>query len=176
MTNIFGASGVYPTPRGQPSIAFDLQAGLTRIIPAGTWMVETGPYTCIQEYDPVQAQWQSAGGGIGGFGAGSQYINSDGFNYRVANLCGCIVGAVVNVAGSSYTQAPAPTVSFTGSASAAATAIVGGAVNTSVTVTNGGTGYTVASFDVRGFPSGWFGLSGNNDLHNFECSGQCCYR
>jgi hypothetical protein len=140
MTMPFGASGVYPSPRGQPSIAFDLQPGLTRLIPSGTWQIDVGPYTCIQEYDPVQSLWQSAGGDSGGFSGGSQYISSDGVNYRVANLCGCIVGAVVNVAGSSYTSAP--TVSFTNSASAAATAIIGGAVSTVVTVTNGGTNYT----------------------------------
>jgi hypothetical protein len=139
MANTFGAAGVFPTPRGQPSIAFDLQPGAARIIPAGTWFLDTGPYTCFQEFDPIQGQWISPGGD--GFNAGPQYVNSDGFNYRAVNLCGCIVGANVTTAGSSYTQAAAPTVTFTNAASAAATAIIGGAVNTSVTVTNGGSGY-----------------------------------
>ncbi len=141
MTSVFGAQGVYPSPRGQPSIAFDLQPGLARIIPAGTWLLDTGPYTCIQEYDPVQGQWQSPGGDTGGQSGGPQYINSDGVNYRAINLSGCIVGANVTTAGSAYVAATPPTVTFTGSASAAATAIVGGAVSTSVTVTNGGTNY-----------------------------------
>jgi len=141
MTNIFGAQGVYPTPRGQPSVAFDLQPGLSRIIPAGTWLLTTGLYTCVQEFDPVQDQWLMPGGGYSN-DSGPFYINSDGVNYRVVNLSGCIVGANVTTAGSGYTAATPPTVSFTGSASAAATAIVGGAVSTSVTVTNGGTNYT----------------------------------
>lgn len=140
MANTFGASGIYPTPRGQPSMAFDLQAGASRLIPAGTWMVDVGPYTCLQEFDPVQGQWISPGG-TGAFGEGVAYVNSDGFNYRAANLCGTIVGAFVTTAGSAYSTATPPTVSFTNAASAAATAIVGGAVNTSVTVTNGGSGY-----------------------------------
>lgn len=140
MVNTFGASGVYPTPRGQPSMAFDLQAGAARIIPAGSWMVDCGSYTCVQEYDPVQGQWISPGG-AGSFGDGTQYINSDGFNYRVINLCGCIVGAAVTTAGSGYTTASPPVVSFTNAASAAATAIVGGALSTTVSVTNGGAGY-----------------------------------
>lgn len=140
MTNTFGAQGVYPTPRGQPSIAFDLQAGAARLIPAGSWMIDLGPYTCIQEYDPVQNQWL-APGGAGSFGEGIQYVNSDGFNYRAINLSGCIVGAAVTTAGSAYSAASPPTVTFTNAASAAATAIVGGAVSTSVTVTNGGSGY-----------------------------------
>lgn len=139
MANTFGASGIYPTPRGQPSVAFDLQAGATRLIPAGTWMLDTGPYTCLQEFDPVQGQWQSPGGD--GFASGPTYVNSDGFNYRAANMCGCIVGATVSTAGSAYVPASPPTVTFTNAASAAATAIVGGAVSTTVTVTNGGSGY-----------------------------------
>lgn len=138
MANTFGAAGIYPTPRGQPSMAFDLQAGASRLIPAGTWMIDTGPSTCIQEFDPVQGQWISPGGD----GAqGPQYVNSDGFNYRAINLSGCIVGAAVTTAGSGYSSATPPVVSFTNAASAAATAIVGGAVSTVVTVTNGGSGY-----------------------------------
>lgn len=139
MVNNYGAAGIYPTPRGQPSIAFDLQPGAARLIPSGTWMLDTGPYTCFQELDPVQGQWLSPGGD--GFAAGPQYVNSDGFNYRAVNLCGTIVGATVSTAGSGYTAAAAPVVTFTNAASAAATAIIGGAVSTSVTVTNGGSGY-----------------------------------
>lgn len=140
MTNIYGGLSVYPTPRGQASIAFDLQPGAARLIPAGNWYLDTGPYTCVQEFDPVQNQWISPGG-AGSFGEVPFYMNSDGFNYRVVNLCGTIVGANVTTAGSGYSTATPPVVSFTNAASAAATAIIGGAVSTSVTVTNGGTGY-----------------------------------
>lgn len=143
MTNVFGAQGVYPTPRGQPSIAFDLQPGASRIIPAGTWMLDLGPYTCVQEYDPVQGQWISPGG-AGAFGDVPFYINSDGVNYRAINLCGTIVGANVTTAGSGYTSANPPIVSFVNASGASATAIIGGAVSTAVTVTNGGTNYTWA--------------------------------
>lgn len=139
MTSIYGAYGVYPTPRGQSSIAFDLQPGAARIIPAGTWFLDTDPYTCVQEFDPVQGQWISPGGDSF---VGPQYINSDGFNYRAINLCGTIVGANVTTAGTGYVAANPPTVSFTNAANAAATAIIGGAVSTSVTVTNGGSNYT----------------------------------
>lgn len=138
MTTVFGAQGVYPTPRGQPTQAFDLQPGLARLIPAGTWNLQLDGYSTFQEYDPVQGQWVSNGGESSVL----HYVNSDGYNYRVVNQQGCIVGANVTVAGSAYVPATPPTVSFTGSASAAATAIIGGAVSTSVTVTNGGTNYT----------------------------------
>lgn len=140
MANTFGASGVYPTPRGQSSIAFDLQPGGMRLVPAGTWMGDTGPYSCFQEYDPVQGQWISPGGD--GIFAGPQYMNSDGNNYRMANLSGTIVGATVTTAGSAYVAATPPVVSFTNATNAAATAIVGGAVSLTVTTTNAGTNYT----------------------------------
>lgn len=140
MTNIFGGQGVYPTPRGQASIAFDLQAGAARIVPAGNWQLDPGPYTTFQEFDPVQGQWTSPGG-ASAFGEGPFLVNSDGYNYRVINLCGCIVGASVTTAGSGYSAATPPVVSFTNAASAAAIAIIGGAVSTTVTVTNGGSGY-----------------------------------
>ena len=137
MTTVFGAQGVYPTPRGQPTQAFDLQPGLARIIPAGTWNLVLDGYSCFQEYDPIQGQWST----VGGESTILHYVNSDGYNYRAVNLTGCIVGATVSTAGSGYSAATPPVVSFTNAASAAATAIVGGAVNTSVTVTNGGSGY-----------------------------------
>jgi hypothetical protein len=145
MTVIFGAQGVFPNPRGQSSIAMTLQPGLSRLIPAGTWQLSTDGYSCVQEFDPVQDQWIAPGGGGGSYANQPdmiRYINSDGNNYRVINLCGCIVGAIVSTAGSGYTTASPPTVSFTNATNAAAVAIVGGAVSTSVTVTNAGTSYT----------------------------------
>lgn len=134
--NVFGAQGVYPTTRGQPSQAFTLQAGATRLIPAGTWNIDLGLYSCIQEYDPVQGQWANNGGSDTNF----RYVLSDGVNYRVANLLGCVVGAVVTTAGSGYTTATGVTVTPSAGASAL-TAVIGGAVSTTVTVGNGGTGY-----------------------------------
>ena len=138
MANTYGASGVYPSPRGQSSIALTLAPGLARLIPAGTWYLSTDGYSCIQEYDPVQGQWIAPGGGTsyGNQGDTARYVNSDGFNYRVINLCGCIVGALVTTAGTAYTTTPL--VTFTNATNAAATAIVGGAVNTTTTVTNAG--------------------------------------
>lgn len=136
MTNVLGAQGVYPTTRGQPSQAFTLQAGATRLIPAGTWNINLGPYSCIQEYDQVQDTWVNMGGSDSNY----RYVNSDGNSYRVANLQGCVVGGIVTTAGSGYTAATPPTVVATAGGSVL-TAIVGGAVSTTVTVTNGGTNY-----------------------------------
>lgn len=137
MANILGAQGLYPNTRGQASTAFTLQPGATRLIPTGTWKVETDGYSFIQEFDPVQDIWTS----FATNGRGYTYVNSDGVNYRVANLSGCVVGAVVTTAGSGYTAATAPVVTFSAGA-ATATAIIGGAVTVSPTVTNAGTNYT----------------------------------
>lgn len=136
MTVIFGAQGVVPSGRGQPTQAFTLQPGATRLIPAGTWNINLGLYSCIQELDPVQNTWVNSGGSDTNF----RYVNSDGNSFRVANLQGCVVGVVVTTAGSGYSPATPPTVTAS-AGSATLTAVVGGAVSTSVTVSNGGTGY-----------------------------------
>ena len=60
-------------------------------------------------------------------------------NYRLANQTGALVGALLTNAGSGYTSAPTVTAS---AGSSIWRAVVGGAVNTTITVTNGGTNYT----------------------------------
>jgi hypothetical protein len=137
MTLVYGAQGVTATTRGQPSQAVTLQAGATWLIPAGTWNIDLGLYSCIQEKDPVQGTWVTNGGSDSNF----RYVLSDGVNYRVANLSGCVVGAVVTTAGSGYSTVTPPTISVD-HGGCVATAVVGGAVNTSPSVTNGGTNYT----------------------------------
>lgn len=138
MTIIFGAQGVSPTLRGQPSNVLTLQGGQQYLIPPGTWDISLDAYSVLQEYDPISTVWRIATGD-GGF---MRYVNSDGVNRRVANITGCVAATQVTNAGSGYTSAP--TVTDNGGATKVATylAIIGGAVNTSVTVQNGGTGYT----------------------------------
>lgn len=130
----YGAPGVYPTPRGLPSNAWTLQPGAARLIPPGTWNIALGPYSAFQEFDAVQGQWVTCGGSSSIL----QQVNSDGNNYRAVNQNGCVVGASVTNGGSAYTSAP--TIAFS-AGSAVGTAIVGGAVSTTVSVTNAGAGY-----------------------------------
>lgn len=137
MALVFGASGVTPSNRGQPTTVIDLPAGQVSLIPPGTWIAEPGLYTAVQEFDPVTGIWRSIGNGKGGWS--TIHIASDGVNFRLANQTGCAIGALITNAGTGYTSAP--TVTASGGASIWQ-AIVGGAVNTSVTVTNGGSGYT----------------------------------
>ena len=104
----------------------------------GVYSVAYGNYISVQQRDPITGIWSRIGGGQG-HQAGVDLIYSDGVNYRLANQTGCAVGALLTTAGSGYTSAPTVT------ASAGASiwkAIVGGAVSTSVTVTNAGLNYT----------------------------------
>lgn len=138
MTIIFGAQGVSPTFRGQPGNEINLQPGQTMLIPAGTWEVCCGLYSCWQQYDPLTTTWRTVGGASSG--KMNRYVNSDGVNQRIANQTGCVVAAQVTNAGSGYLSPP--TVTDNGGGGVSYLAILGPVVSTSVTVTNGGKNYT----------------------------------
>lgn len=136
MALLFGAQGVSSSLRGMPSYKYTLQGGQVMLIPAGTWVIRPGLYLTIQQYDPVTQTWHN----IGNTGTRDNFwVDSDGNNWRVANQTGCIVGALITAAGTGY-----PTTTTTCTASAGSprlTAVVGGALNTVVTVTRPGTNY-----------------------------------
>lgn len=111
-----------------------LGSGETFLIPAGQWYVNNGPYTFYQVKDPITGLWRSTDQTP----KAGALVTSDGANHRLANLTGCALGAVITNVGSGYTSAPAVAAS---AGASAWTAIVGGAINTSVTVTAGGAGY-----------------------------------
>jgi hypothetical protein len=142
----FGGSGQNLTLKGVPTNVVTLAAGQTMLIgPAGSggfpvageYGIRTGPYTTLQVKDPITGIWKRIGGGV--MAGGYEYIYSDGVNYRLANQSGCAVGALLTNGGSGYTSAPTVTAS---AGSSIWQAFVGGAVNTTVTVSNGGANYT----------------------------------
>lgn len=114
-----------------------LAAGETFIIPAGQFYLAAGDTSAFQVKDPYTGAWMS----IGEAPNAASIINSDGANMRLANLSGCAVGALVTNVGSAYTSAPVVTPS---AGSSVWKAIVGGAVNGTVTITTAGVGYTHA--------------------------------
>src|SRR5882672_4957064 len=79
-----------------------LNAGDVFIIPAGEWWVDPGMYSVFQYLDPVNGIWNF--GPTPGWFGGKQFVISDGFTTRIANLLGCPVGAVVIAYGSAYVQ------------------------------------------------------------------------
>lgn len=139
-----------------PSTAVTLQSGQYAILPSGQYLVQLGKYTLLQWYDPVSTTWRN----FNALAAGSVFpIVSDGYNYRIMNVTGTVVGGVVTTGGTSNAAKngiwPAGSSSTTGAtATVAAPAnaptqtaqmnvIVGGAVSQTVTVTAGGTGYVM---------------------------------
>src|ERR1700685_221732 len=112
----------------------DLAAGEYMYIPSGTYEVTPGPYTQLQFRDPITGAWRSQQS----VGNSSRVVGSDGYNWRLANLTGCAIGAFITNVVSGYTSAP----TVTASAGASTwTPIVGGAINATVTITNAGAGY-----------------------------------
>ena len=135
---LFSGSGVIPSLKGVTTNVVNLASGQCQLItPAGWYMINTGLYTTVQQYDPITGIWRNIGNGD--HEGGVKYYYSDGVNYRLANQTGALVGALVTNAGSGYTSAPTVTAS---AGSSIWRAIVGGAVSTTITVTNGGTNYT----------------------------------
>lgn len=134
---VYGGQGVVPSARGQQTTVISLAAGAASLIPAGSWGVGTGLYSSLQEFDPVTGIWRNIGNDAG---TTFRWLNSDGVNFRIANQTGTVVGALVTTAGAGYTSAPVITDSL--STGATYTAIIGGALSTVTTITNGGKNYT----------------------------------
>lgn len=139
MSLFFGGQGVVPSLGGLVTNVVSLNPGQCWQIPAAGWyQIRSGKYTTLQLFDPILQAWRSPGGGST---SGSvERLKVDGTtNYRLANQTGCAVGALLTAAGSGYVSPPVVTASVGGSLWRA---IVGGAVNTTVSITNGGTNYT----------------------------------
>lgn len=152
MTILFGGTGVQPTLRGQPTNVVSLNGGSSWYVPPGAWQITTGLYTVLQELDAISGYWRAIGSGNDG--GATNMVNSDGYNWRLANQSGCIVGGIVTTAGAGYTTAPTVTAS---QGSSKITAIISGAVSTTVIVTNAGTNYTyppIVRFDAPNVSGG----------------------
>lgn len=114
-----------------------LPAGAFYLIPSGDYLIQPGLYTHLQVKDPITGLWFL----ITTFSGVPRQIHSDGSNYRLINISGCTVGAFITNVGSGYTSAPTVTAS---AGSSTWTAIVGGAINSTVTITTAGVGYNYA--------------------------------
>lgn len=139
MPLFYAGQGVTPTLGGNVTNMVTLRGGQVYPLPNNWFEVRTGKYTALQEFDPITGCFRSVG--AGGTGASLDRIKSDGANYRLANQTGCVVGALLTAAGSGYASAPVVTAA---DGNPIFRAIVGGAVATAITITNGGTGYTYA--------------------------------
>ncbi len=135
-------SGVPFTP-GNNQVT--LAPGQSIQLPAGDWFYDLGKYSILEILDPVESGATPTN--IAGVWRpirtqrGTGTVRSDGNNYRISNLLGCPVGAVITNGGSSYVQASTTVTPSTGNSTWQA--IVGGRVS-NISLTALGAGYGVA--------------------------------
>lgn len=131
------------TSLGTPNIPFLTPLQPITIAPAQAWTVPPGAWTLVSGngYAELEIFEPTIPGGLG-IWRSAEYpsdapfqIDSDGSNYRLINRTGCPTAAIITNTGSSYTSAPTVVSSAGGSTWAA---VVGGSINTSVTVTTAG--------------------------------------
>ena len=147
--------GFGPKTTAFGGIPISLASGGIFNLPSGQWSVNAGPYTFLQQFDPTSNIWLPVGTSAGNEHAA---VSSDGYNYRLANLTGCPVGGLITAGGSGMAPgtggigifpaaaqlgtAAAPSVTMS-AGGARPTIVIGGAINTSVTITSGGANYTL---------------------------------
>lgn len=135
---------LYPTqllnaPADVPTNQVSLAPGQVLNIPStgsGEWIVNPGPYGVMQWLDPVTGIWR----GNSSARQEIQFVSSDGFTRRIANLTGCPVAAIVANGGSGFSQSTATITANVGGS--AWQAVVGGSLSVS-TISNPGAKYTV---------------------------------
>ena len=153
----FNVIGYGQRTLANPSTAVTLQSGQSAILPSGQYIVTLGRYSVMQWYDPVSTTWRTFQNS--GYNNGPFPFLSDGFNYRIINLSGTVVGGVITTLGTSNAAKigvwPAGSSSTTGvtaivaapanapTVTATMNVIVGGAVSQTVVVTAGGSGYVM---------------------------------
>ena len=160
MLNVMGF-GVRGT--SWPNTPINLTSGQVYTVPSGQYSAHLGPYTAVQQYDGVSQIWRFVEASTQ---SAPTIVSSDGFNVRLINMTGTAVGAVITNAGTGYTNgiypagtgngtAAAPTCTFAaggGTVLATGNVIVGGAINSTVTITTAGSNYTRAPILVISAP------------------------
>lgn len=142
------------TPFGQNhgAISINLTSGQVYKLPSGQYQAFLGLYTFLQVFDAVTQSWRTAQQGQGLTGL----ITSDGTNFRLGNMTGCMMGAVVTNGGSGYTNGiyPAGTGTGTlasplvtmsaagGSVIATCNMVIGGSISTTAVIGTAGRNYT----------------------------------
>jgi hypothetical protein len=133
----YGGPGVTPSLGALVTTAIELQGAQAYAIPAGRWNVNLGTKTVFQEFNPITLGYQNIE--VGSTSTLGGTVFSDGVNYRLFNPTGTGTGSTISAAGSGYLTPPVVTASSGGSVWRA---IVGGAVSSTISITNGGTNYT----------------------------------
>lgn len=134
---------VFNAPFTQRGNMISIPAGAAWPIPSTGptgWWVEGAPYCVLQFFDPVTQIWR----GLSSVRRGPMRFEADGFNYRIANLTGCPVAAVVTGSGTGFVQASTTVTAGTGTSTWYP--VVGGTLT--VTVITAGANYGLPPFIV----------------------------
>lgn len=134
---------LFNTPFTQRGNEISIAPGESWVFPAtGTygWWLEGGTYSVLQYQDPITQTWR----GFSSVRRGPLRIVSDGFNWRIANLTGCPVAAVVTGSSTGFTQAGTSVAASAGGS--LWYPVIGGTLT--VTVINAGVGYGLPPFVV----------------------------
>jgi hypothetical protein len=129
---------LYNTPPDAASAYINLAAGAAITLQRGQFLIDCGKYGGLEWVDPVSGVWRINPDSYAA--RGTQIVNCDGQNYRIANRTGCPIGGVVTNAGSGYVQSS--TTCTAGAGGSTWAAIVGGGVSIN-SITNAGAGYGV---------------------------------
>ncbi|MDE2098051.1 MAG: hypothetical protein KGL39_12430 [Patescibacteria group bacterium] len=125
-----------------------LFTGDSYIVPPGQYLWTAGRVSVLEYFDDLDYIWRP----LGFPGARGFPFVSDGLNFRIRNNSGTVTGVAITNAGSGYANGIGATatglaVTFgsapTNGRAATAYPVVGGSINTTVTVTAAGTGYLV---------------------------------
>lgn len=149
--NTIGTGGAWGQNHGSQEVA--LSSGQFYVPPSGQYMVQLGFYTFLQVWDGYSRIWRNFQCST----QGSVFpMTFDGANMRIANLTGCMVGAVVTNGGSGYTNGIYPAGTGTGVAAnpsvvvsagggnitATCNMIIGGSISTTAVIGTAGVNYT----------------------------------
>lgn len=135
-------------PFSQKSFPVHLFSGGVYTPPPGQYVIELGRVTQLQFMDGYAGLYRA----ISEPSRTVKFTQTDGCNYRLVNMSGVVSGVSVTTAGSAGTNgigstATSCSVSFgtapTTGIAATAYPIVGGAINSTITITTAGTGLTV---------------------------------
>lgn len=121
-----------------PAPYVSLAPGMALPIPRGNYWVNAGGIAVMQELDPVTGAWRE----FSSARAWPQMVTgSDGFNFRVFNPTGCAAAAIVTNGGSGYAQGSTTVTPSAGNSTWQP--VIGGRLNTTISITSAGGGYTI---------------------------------